>query len=189
MQQPINRIAITILAIVSIAFDQFTKVWARNSLQGAGRDSYLGDTFRLEYTENTGAFLSLGSGLDGWGRILLLQGLPLIMILALAVYVMVDKQLLPGQRYGFAMIVGGGISNLFDRIMYGGVVDFMNMGVGDLRTGIFNFADVFIMVGMGLILWTQFRAGNKEQAAVTSAGATELKAIDKDVEDGKAEEE
>ncbi len=162
MQQPINRIAITIIIIVSIAFDQISKVIARDQLQGAGRDSYLADTFRLEYTENTGAFLSMGANLDGWARVLLLQGLPLIMILALAVYVMIDKQLVSGQRYGFALIVGGGVSNLFDRIMYGGVVDFMNMGIGNLRTGIFNFADVFIMVGMGLILWSQFKYGKTE---------------------------
>lgn len=163
MQQPIKRITITILIIVSIAFDQLTKVIAHDNLQGAGRESYLGDIFRLEYTENTGAFLSIGANLDGWTRILLLQGLPLIMILGLAVYVMIDKQLLSAQRYGFALIVGGGVSNLFDRIMYDGVVDFMNMGLGDLRTGIFNFADVFIMVGMGLILWAQFRYGKEAE--------------------------
>ena len=173
MQHPINRIAISILIVISIVFDQVTKLIARDHLQGAGRDSYLSDTFRLEYTENTGAFLSLGADLDGWARILLLQGLPMVMILALAIYVMVDKQLLPGQRYGFGLIVGGGVSNLFDRIMYGGVVDFMNMGIGDLRTGIFNFADVFIMIGMGLILWTQFRYREKQKVETSTDGAEE----------------
>ena len=162
MQQSINRTAIIIIIATSIFFDQISKIIARNNLQGTGRDSFLGDTFRLEYTVNTGAFLSMGSNLDGWARILLLQGLPLVMIFALAIYVMVDKQMLTWQRYGFALIVGGGVSNLFDRIMYGGVVDFMNMGIGSLRTGIFNFADVFIMIGMGVILWTQFKYGKKD---------------------------
>ncbi|MCK7471140.1 MAG: signal peptidase II [Desulfomicrobium escambiense] len=47
-----------------------------------------------------------------------------------------------------SLIVGGGLSNLIDRIAYGGnVVDFLNIGLGSLRTGIFNIADVAIMVG------------------------------------------
>jgi signal peptidase II len=47
-----------------------------------------------------------------------------------------------------SLIAGGGLSNLIDRIAYGGyVIDFLNIGLGGLRTGIFNIADVAIMVG------------------------------------------
>jgi signal peptidase II len=50
------------------------------------------------------------------------------------------------------LIVGGGVSNLIDRLRYGGyVVDFLNVGIGSLRTGIFNVADMAIMAGV--IIW------------------------------------
>ena len=52
-----------------------------------------------------------------------------------------------------ALIIGGGLSNLVDRIInQGAVIDFMNIGVGSLRTGIFNLADVAIFVGMFMFL-------------------------------------
>ena len=59
---------------------------------------------------------------------------------------------------GVALFVAGGASNLLDRISYGMVIDFMNVGVGPLRTGIFNVADVAIMLGAGLLLFERYRA-------------------------------
>lgn len=57
-----------------------------------------------------------------------------------------------------ALIIGGGLSNLIDRIInQGAVIDFMNIGVGSLRTGIFNVADVAIMVGM--FIFVKFKRG------------------------------
>ncbi|MEL7221969.1 MAG: signal peptidase II, partial [Bacteroidota bacterium] len=57
------------------------------------------------------------------------------------------------QIVGMSFIIGGGISNVYDRIQYAAVTDFMNMGIPDgIRTGIFNFADVSIMVGLGIML-------------------------------------
>jgi signal peptidase II len=49
-------------------------------------------------------------------------------------------------------VVGGGISNLVDRLLYDdGVIDFLSIGVGSFRTGIFNLADVYILVGSFVI--------------------------------------
>jgi len=59
----------------------------------------------------------------------------------------------------FSLILGGGISNVYDRVRYNQVTDFMNMGFPDLRTGIFNFADVAIMLGLGVMLLGLFRRG------------------------------
>jgi signal peptidase II len=52
-----------------------------------------------------------------------------------------------------SLFIAGGVGNLIDRIMHNGsVVDFLNVGIGPLRTGIFNFADVFVMGGSMLLL-------------------------------------
>ena len=59
-------------------------------------------------------------------------------------------------------MISGGFSNLYDRITnHGGVVDFMNMGVGSLRTGIFNVADMAIMAGVLLLVIYSHKPANK----------------------------
>ena len=64
---------------------------------------------------------------------------------------------------GLSFIIGGGIGNIYDRIVHGSVTDFLHIDLGLFRTGIFNMADVSIMVGMGIVLFSMWRA-NKEEA-------------------------
>jgi signal peptidase II len=58
-------------------------------------------------------------------------------------------------------VAAGGLGNLWDRLATGGwVVDFMNLGVGPLRTGIFNVADVALMAGVALVAWPERRGAD-----------------------------
>jgi signal peptidase II len=151
----INRkrfLLVAVLIIVNIVLDQATKQLAQQYLPGLGQLSYLGDFFRLTYVENKGAFLSLGAGLTGVLRYILLNILPVLLLLGLLGYTLFSRQLIRPQIIAFSFILGGGISNVFDRILYGQVVDFMNVGLGGLRTGIFNFADLSIMIGLAIML-------------------------------------
>jgi signal peptidase II len=54
-------------------------------------------------------------------------------------------------------LVGGGACNLLDRIAYGRVVAFMKVGVGWLRTGIFNVADMALMMGAAIVAIASYR--------------------------------
>lgn len=125
--------------------------------------SYAGDMFRLQYAENTGAFLSLGASLpDHWRRWLftILTG---VFLLGLVVYLLMSKTLTRAAVVCLALVCAGGIGNLIDRIAYDGrVVDFLNVGIGPLRTGIFNVADMAITFGALLLLLENFRAGKSE---------------------------
>ena len=63
---------------------------------------------------------------------------------------------------GFCCIVGGGIANVYDRIVYGSVTDFFHIDLGGVfRTGIFNFADMSVMLGLGLLLFASFKNGKQ----------------------------
>ncbi len=163
-----NRILIAVVIIVlNIALDQYTKVLAFDHLKGIAKESYLGDLFYLHYVENTGAFLSLGSDLNPTLQLILLKVLPVVMLVTLLWYTLFSGTFTRLQSLAMSFILGGGISNIYDRINFGKVIDFMNMGIGDLRTGIFNFADVSIMVGIGLFLFAGIRdsrQAKKEQA-------------------------
>ena len=55
------------------------------------------------------------------------------------------------------MFAAGGASNWIDRVMHGSVIDFMNVGIGPFRTGIFNVADMAIMLGTGIVVFAGCR--------------------------------
>ena len=69
-------------------------------------------------------------------------------------YLLVASNLPAVTVLAFSLVLGGGLSNLLDRVAYGGyVVDFINLRIGSLRTGIFNAADVAITVGVLLVVF------------------------------------
>jgi signal peptidase II len=147
--------AVLILAVLclSIGCDQVTKAMAKEHLVASPRLSFLSDVFRLEYTENTGAFLGLGSSLPEPVRFGALVGVVGGVLAALLWFVWTSQELTPLSTLSWSLVAGGGLSNLITRITHGGaVVDFMNLGIGRLRTGVFNVADLAIMAGGGLLL-------------------------------------
>ncbi|MEM6321035.1 MAG: signal peptidase II [Bacteroidota bacterium] len=134
-----------------VSCDQHTKQLAKEQLAYAEPISYLDGAFVLIYAENTGAFLGLGDSLSPNLKYLFLIFIPtLVLFLFAATYFKTSANL--WQFIGMSLIVAGGIGNLIDRIAYGSVVDFMNIGIGDLRTGIFNVADIAVSVGLTLLL-------------------------------------
>jgi signal peptidase II len=149
-----------VCCIFCVAADQTTKIWARQYLKNKPDKSYLADTFRLIYVENTGAALSLGDGLHPTASFWLLSMLPLAFLIFVVYYVLKNINTSPFSRIIFiAMVVAGGIGNIIDRIIFDRhVTDFMNIDFGKIRTGIFNVADVFVTSGViGLLLFSSFK--------------------------------
>lgn len=150
--QRLSRIAlVSAILIGCVGCDQTTKSLARDYLQGHAAVSFLGDTLRLQYAENAGAFLSLGASLPHrWGIAVFTIG-GIAFVVATLLYALTAFKSGWLRAAALALICGGGIGNLVDRVRFHGhVTDFLNMGVGSMRTGIFNVADVALMVGIGL---------------------------------------
>lgn len=84
-------VAVLLLLTLCVGCDQITKDAAQQSLAFEPPQSWFHDTFRLEYAENTGAFLSLGGDLSKEVRILLLQVFPALWLVALALYLLLAK--------------------------------------------------------------------------------------------------
>jgi signal peptidase II len=147
----IRRLAVLGLVLATIGCDRATKRLAVDHLAGRAVLRYLADTVRLQYVENRGAFLGLGAGLPGWARTsLFVVGTG--MLLAGVVALGLRQRVRGASLVGLALLWAGGLSNLVDRVCRGSVVDFLNVGLGSLRTGIFNVADVAIMAGCALLL-------------------------------------
>ena len=162
----VTRCAMVALILIGcIACDQVSKSAARQYLPGTGIRSYFADTFRLEYAQNPGAFLSLGDSLPPAVRYdALVIGVGAFLI-ALMAWAVLSARLAGSQRIAIAAIGAGGASNLIDRIRFdGAVTDFLNLGIGSLRTGIFNVADVILMFGLVLLVfrWNVRRHGPDE---------------------------
>ncbi len=129
--------------------DQAAKAIARGTLASSPPLSFLGDTVRFQYTENPGAFLSIGASLPPRARFLLGVVFVGAALVALFVFMLKSASLSPGQKAGLSLILGGGLGNLIDRLAHDGhVIDFVSVGIGSLRTGIFNVADVAITAGV-----------------------------------------
>lgn len=152
------RAGLLLLVATTIGCDQFSKRIVTACLAGVPGHSFLGDTVRIGYALNRGAFLSLGDGWPPWARTALFTvGTGLVLA---ACTVLVLRASWPSLCLtGLAFLIGGGVSNLADRVRQGAVVDFLNVGVGPLRTGIFNVADMAILLGVGLLLVGRPRTG------------------------------
>jgi len=144
-----------------VGLDQATKLWAQATLARVPTQIFVGDLFRLQYVHNTGSFLGLGSALPEWARFWIFSVAVSLVLLGAIGYLIWGK---PSRwmALGLALVIGGGIGNQIDRILYGYVIDFMNVGLGWLRTGIFNIADMAIMAGTGVIGWESFKMPEKK---------------------------
>jgi signal peptidase II len=148
---------VTVAIVATIGCDRATKHAATTMLSGKPDHSYLADTVRLAYVENSGGFLSLGASWPSALRTTFFAVATGVMLLTLAV-VAVRRR---GDKWcglGFALFLAGGASNWVDRVAHGSVVDFLNIGVGPVRTGVFNIADVAIMLGAAIFVLAEFRS-------------------------------
>jgi signal peptidase II len=153
-----RTLTVLLITVVTIGFDQATKALARRYLAPGTLLPFAGDTFRLQYAENTGAFLSLGASLPDPWRHFVFTVLVGLFLLGLLVYLLASQSLPSTAIICLSWIFAGGASNLIDRIAYDGrVIDFLNVGVGPLRTGIFNVADMAITFGALILAVDSYR--------------------------------
>jgi signal peptidase II len=156
-------VALTLLGCVGC--DQVSKAAARTFLVSGTLHSYLADSFRLQLVENPGSFLSLGAALPQPIRFWLFTAVVGLLLLGLLGAAIFAKRLDRPRAVALALIAGGGVSNLIDRLLNDGrVTDFLNVGVGAARTGIFNVADMLILGGaLALVFANRFWPEAKER--------------------------
>ncbi|MGH2429796.1 MAG: signal peptidase II [Candidatus Limnocylindria bacterium] len=134
-------------AAVLYAADQLTKAAVVAGLPLGERIEVIGDTVQLWHVQNRGAAFSLFQG-ELW-LFLVVTVLALGMI---AYFHRTLRERTPWLQVILGTILGGTLGNLTDRLRFGYVVDFVSVGVGDLRWPTFNVADSAIVVGIGLLV-------------------------------------
>ena len=143
-----------IIAAVLLAVDQVIKHFIISGMDPGEKIPVIGDFFRIAYTQNTGIAFSLFAGT---GFLLIL--IPAVVSVICAVVLSrTGRKGHPVLNWGLALILAGGIGNVIDRLVHGYVVDYLSFG----KFAIFNFADVCICTGCGLILlYVIFLSGRK----------------------------
>lgn len=153
-----------LIIFLTLVVDQASKMIVRAEIIGRTDNTHgehvslINDTFIMMNVENEGAFLGMGSNLGEPLRIILLLILPTLVLVFVFRHVYKDQSLDNWSVGAFSGIIGGGISNVADRIFRGSVTDFFFIDLGGfLKTGIFNMADVFVTTGMIMLLITSFK--------------------------------
>ncbi|MBL8852142.1 MAG: signal peptidase II, partial [Planctomycetaceae bacterium] len=119
---------------------------------------FCGDTFMIQYAVNRGAFLSLFANLPDLVRTGLLVVMNGIVLAGVAFILLFRSGWNKWSFVALALLLAGGVGNLIDRIWLGGVIDFMVIdlsqmtGIGWLKTGVFNVADIAITAGFLMLL-------------------------------------
>ncbi len=153
-----RNISISILITASIVLDQLSKVLIRDNIDQYSEIKLIGEYFILTNVENSGAFLGMGSDFSPFIKTIFLLILPIIILICIMIYIYRDKEIDKISLIGFCFIIGGGIANIYDRIMYGSVTDFLFIDLGGIfKTGIFNIADLSVTTGMIMILLMSFK--------------------------------
>lgn len=161
------RVWVLVMVLAAcVGCDRVTKQLAVEVLRETPVRSYCGDVVRLQYAENPGGFLGLGGSLSRQARHLLLTVLNGIFLVGLAGLLAYRWRSLSALTFlAVTLVLAGGIGNLADRCLNDGlVIDFLNLGLGPLRTGIFNVADVAITAGGLLWFGRQMRRSTNVQA-------------------------
>ncbi|MEA2021661.1 MAG: signal peptidase II [Candidatus Caldatribacteriota bacterium] len=150
-----KRITIIMSLLIGyVSLDQFTKYLAKKILVPGSVISFLGDMVRFQYAENKGIYLSFGSTLPDEIRFWLFTVTVSVLLAFMFLFLIFSKKLSFLPTVALTLILSGGIGNLIDRIFYQGVViDMINFGIGNLRTGILNLADIAVTLGGGLMIY------------------------------------
>lgn len=154
------------LLISTAGCDQLSKKAAQAELVSSAPISLLNGLVRFEYIENPGAFLSIGEHLPGT-ILLLLSSLIFSFVMFLLVRSSIcNRTAKLTTLIGLSLLAGGSLGNIIDRITNNGaVVDFMSVGINGVRSGIFNFADIAILIGAFVLTAVLSKTQNKTNTA------------------------
>jgi signal peptidase II len=152
LKQPFGRILILLLILFNIGCDQLTKIVVREHIDYDEQISVIKNHFTILKVENAGAFLSSGESLPVPVKFVFLSLLPLFILGYALYFLMVKRNLNRLLMVGTSCIIGGGLGNLYDRLVFGSVTDFLHLDFIIFQTGVFNLADMSISLGVLLIL-------------------------------------
>lgn len=149
----LRALLIVVILISTFSIDQVTKHIVRQQIEYGERINVIGDYLILTKVENTGAFLGMGDSIPRPLYKVLMILIPLLVIGYTIFYLIKREDLSTWLVIGISLILGGGLGNIYDRILYGSVTDFLYFDFIIFHTGVVNMADIFVTTGFFLVLF------------------------------------
>jgi signal peptidase II len=148
-----------LVALLVVLFDRWTKRLVAARIAMYSHIQVIPGFFRLTHTENTGAAFSLFADSPSHWKTALLIGFSVVAMLVVSVLLWKQSRTVTLTGIALALILGGAVGNLWDRVASGRVVDFLLFYVKQYQWPVFNLADSAIVVGASLlvieILWSR----------------------------------
>ncbi len=166
----LNKLFLLLIISFNFGCDQVSKIMVREEIGSHDQYKFLFDRLTLLKVENFGAFLSFGDQLPDTVKYILLSVLPLMVLGYGLYYLFVDPRPKSLYQIGLCCVIGGGFGNLYDRMVYGSVTDFLHIDFELFQTGIFNLADMSISGGMLMILLAVYQNHKNEKQLESIAG-------------------
>ena len=161
-----RKLRIALLAgvlLCTVGCDQTSKHLARTALSHQRSVTFPAGVLELQLAHNPGSFLSVGELLPNPARFVVFTVGVGIGLAALAAYLTGCARISHARFLSLALVLAGGTGNLLDRVLRDGLVtDFAVIHLGPFHTGIFNLADVMVMIGSGVMVWTFRRSQSSE---------------------------
>jgi signal peptidase II len=156
------------LAIAACVFvlDRLTKIWIENNVSTYDSFHVIPGFFDIVHAKNRGAAFGMFAEGDSQLRTFLLIGVSLAVLVFIS-FVLLRPSKSEGAAsrmtvYGLSLVMGGALGNIYDRIVYGMVTDFLEFYLGEYRFAAFNVADSAITVGAALLIMDMWLTRNQK---------------------------
>jgi signal peptidase II len=146
-----------LVSLAVVAADLATKAWVSSAF-AAGEVLRVTPFFNLVLMHNTGAAFSFLAGAGGWQRWFFVT---LSIAISIAIVVVLRRGQSTRVSAALALVLGGALGNLWDRLTLGQVVDFVQLHAAGYYWPAFNVADSAITVGVALLIWDSLRHGDR----------------------------
>ena len=153
VNKALRNLFILIIIVSNIGCDQISKSIVRRKIDYNTQINVISNYVILTKVENTGAFLGLGNSIPRPIYIILMIILPLLVISYALFSLLTRNNISKLIIIGISFIIAGGLGNIYDRIIYGSVIDFIHIDFVVFKTGILNMADVSVTIGVFIIIY------------------------------------
>lgn len=148
----------SIVMVLTLIIDQIIKLIVRLNMNIYDSIKVIDNFFNITYIHNNGAAWGILAG----NRIILIIGSIIVMVIIYLTFVR-NAVLTKCQEMIYGILFGGILGNLFDRILYGYVIDYLDFNVFGYNFPVFNFADICIVISMFIITLINFKGSVNDE--------------------------
>lgn len=148
---------LSIITIASFLIDLISKIFVSNNFNPYIPNKVIDNFFYITYVKNEGAAWSILSG----NRFFLIA-VSIIALIFILSCILKEKTFGKLEGFSYGILLGGIVGNLFDRIVYGYVIDFLDFNIFGYNYPVFNIADCFIVIGVLIMIILSFRGDKNE---------------------------